>query len=136
MTAAKPFEATTVTVTIDRPPQAVSSFISDATNLPRWSFFESAVADGDAWRVETAQGESRLRLSSPNSLGVLDHHVTTPDGTEVYVPMRVVPNAGGSEVMLTAYRQPGMSDEAYASDLAQVRTDLENLRRILEAGDT
>jgi hypothetical protein len=37
---------------------------------------------------------------------VLDHTVVLPDGTEVYVPMRVVPNGGGSEVMLVLFRQP------------------------------
>lgn len=135
MTASGPLEATTVTVTIDRPPEEVYSFVTDVTNLPRWSFFEEAAADADGWRVSTPGGESRLRLSPPNRFGVLDHHVTTPAGSEIYIPMRVVPNAGGSEVMFTAYRMPGMPDEVYAADVAQVEADLAELKRILESGD-
>jgi hypothetical protein len=132
VTASGPMEATTVTVTIDRPPEEVCSFVTDLQNLPRWSFFESAAEDGPDWMVTTSGGESRLRLASPNQFGVLDHHVTTPNGSEIYIPMRVVANAGGSEVMFTAYRMPGMTDDAYAADVAQVRADLESLKRILE----
>lgn len=129
-------EATTVTVTIDRPPEVVYSFVTDLENLPRWSFFESAAEDGSDWTVTTSGGESRLRLAPPNQFGVLDHHITTPAGSEIFIPMRVVPNAEGSEVMFTAYRMPGMTDDAYAADVAQVRADLAKLKRLLEAADT
>lgn len=41
MTASGPLEAGTVTIAIDRPPEEVYSFVTDMTNLPRRSFFES-----------------------------------------------------------------------------------------------
>ena len=50
--------------------------------------------------------------------------------------MRVVANGGGGEVMFTAYRMPGMTDDVYAADVAQVRADLAELKRLLESGDT
>jgi len=58
--------------------------------------------------------------------------VTTADGTEIYVPMRVVANGAGSEVIFTLYRSPGMTEDAYARDLKLVREDLQALKRILE----
>lgn len=125
-----------MTVTIERPPGEIYAFVTDVNNLPRWSFFESATEDGADWRVTTPGGESQLRLAPPNHFGVLDHHVTTSAGSEIYIPMRVVANGGGGEVMFTAYRMPGMTDDVYAADVAQVRADLAELKRLLESGDT
>lgn len=135
MTDSGPRPATTVTVTIDLPPGEVYPFVADLSNLPLWSFFEAAAEEGSGWKVTTSGGESRLRLSPPNEFGVLDHHVTTPAGAEIYIPMRVVANGAGSEVIFTVYRMPGMTDEAYAADVAQVEADLATLKQILEDRD-
>ena len=53
-------------------------------------------------------------------------------GVEVYVPMRVVRNGSGSEVIFTAFRLPDMTDEKYAEDLGSVEKDLSTLKSILE----
>jgi len=135
LTDSGPRPATTLTVTIDVPPGEVYAFVADLSNLPRWSFFEAADEDASGWKVTTSGGESRLRLSPPNEFGVLDHHVITPAGSEIYIPMRVVANGTGSEVIFTVYRMPGMSDDAYAADVAQVEVDPAELKRILETGD-
>lgn len=133
MTGADPTqEATTVSVTIHRPPADVYAFVADLGNLPLWSFFSTATEVDGTWRLGTSRGEVILRLAAANDLGVLDHDVETPDGRRIYIPMRVVPNGDGSEVLFTAFRQPGMSDEEYAADIAQVETDLANLKSLLE----
>lgn len=46
--------------------------------------------------------------------------------------MRVVPNGDGSEFLFSLFRQPGMSDEAFAKDKAAVEKDLKTLKDLLE----
>jgi hypothetical protein len=58
--------------------------------------------------------------------------VTTTSGVEVYVPMRVLANGSGSEVVFTLFRLPDMSDEKYAEDMQLVERDLRGLKDILE----
>ena len=53
-------------------------------------------------------------------------------GLEVYVPMRVVKNGDGSEVMLTVFQTPEMTDERYAEDIKTVEKDLNHLKTIIE----
>ena len=73
----------------------------------------------------------RIRFTGRNPFGVMDHHVALGTGTEVHVPMRVVPNGAGAEVLVTLFRRPGMSDEAFAADAAWVRRDLLALKALL-----
>jgi hypothetical protein len=133
-------QARTVGVSIARPPQAVRAFVLDAANLPRWvpAFCRSARPAADGWEVETPAGERLLfRFAAPDApaaLGVLDHTVRTAAGEHVHVPMRVVPNEGGSEVLLTVFRAAGASDEAFDADLSLVGRDLARLREVLEGG--
>ncbi len=127
------YEATTVTVSITRPADTVYAYISDPSKLAEWSFFQSAVPTDDGWRMGTPAGEALLRLVDANDFGVADHTIQTSDGREVYIPMRVVPNGEGSEVIFTAFRAPGMSDEEYAADVSQVEADLGRLKELLEA---
>ncbi len=58
----------------------------------------------------------------------MDHFVETGDGREVHVPLRVIENGDGAEVMLTLFRQPGMSDEDFARDAKWITRDLRALR--------
>ncbi len=66
-----------------------------------------------------------MTIRSPhNPFGVMDHMVRLEIGDEVYVPLRVFANGDGAEVALTLFRQPGMSDEKFATDADWVRRDL------------
>ena len=78
-------------------------------------------------------GPAKVRFTERNAHGVLDHYVLLPDGTEIYVPMRVIANGTGSEVLFTLFRLPGMDDEKLAADAAWVLRDLHALRNLLEA---
>lgn len=126
-------DVTTVSVTIHRPVADVYDYVADLGNLPDWSFFETATQVDGVWRVGTPRGEVTLRLAPRNELGVLDHHLQTPDGRNIYIPMRVISNHGDSEVMFTVIREPGMTDEAYAADIAVVETDLARLKSLLDS---
>ena len=127
-------ESRTLSTRIERPAAEVYAFASCPENLPRWAagLGGAVTRDGADWRVETPQGALRLRFAGPNAYGVLDHAVTLPDGSVVEVPMRVVPNGDGAEVLFTLFRQPGMSDADFARDAGLVAADLATLKRLLE----
>lgn len=127
-------ESRTLSTRIERPAAEVYAFASRPENLPRWAagLGGAVTRDGADWRVETPQGALRLRFAGPNAYGVLDHAVTLPDGSVVEVPMRVVPNGDGVEVLFTLFRQPGMSDADFARDAGLVAADLATLKRLLE----
>jgi hypothetical protein len=84
--------------------------------------------DGQFWKAQGPEGPIRIRFTDQNSFGVMDHYVDTGGGSEIYVPLRVVPNAEGAEVMLTLFRQPGMSDAKFLADIEWVQRDLLALR--------
>ena len=77
------------------------------------------------------QGPVRIRFTERNAFGVMDHHVALDTGPEVHVPMRLVPNGGGAEVLVTLFRRPGMSDAGFAADAAWVLRDLLTLKALL-----
>lgn len=125
-------EARTLTVSIQAPPSRVYEFVADARNLPRWSFFQSVAKKGDSWVLDAPDGPVELRFVERNSLGVLDHYVTPPSGVEIYVPMRVIPNGEGSQVLFTLFRAKEMSAGGFDADAKQVERDLTNLKAVLE----
>jgi len=123
-----------MTVSIARDPADVYAFASNPSNLPQWAagLGRSVAPAGDEWQVTTAQGTAGLRFTPPNSYGVLDHTVRLPDGTQIHVPMRVLANGTGSEVVITLYRMPGMDDAAFARDAGMMQDDLAALKALLE----
>ena len=130
--------ARTVSVSIDAPPDVVYKFVADALNMARWApgFCQTIVADPEVergWRITTTDGTpARARFVAPNTLGVVDHWVTVGDAADVYVPLRVVPNDSGSEVLLTVFQQPAMSDAQWAADCEAVVADLGRLKELVE----
>ena len=127
-------ESRTLNITIACPPRKVYDFVSNPENLPRWAAgLGKSVRESDAgWIVETPQGPVQIRFAEKNDFGVLDHYVTTAQGIEIYVPMRVVPNGSGSEVIFTLFKMPGMSDQQFAEDAGMVERDLKALKSVLE----
>lgn len=75
----------------------------------------------------------KVRFTEQNNFGVLDHYVIPESGPEIYIPLRVISNGGGSEIIFTLFRQPGMSEEKFAADADWVRRDLNALKTLLEA---
>lgn len=124
----------TLSVSIRRDPKSVYEFVANPENLPKWAkgLGRSVKRSGDGWVAETPQGPVKIRFAAKNDLGVLDHWVSLSTGIMVYVPMRVVPNISGTEVLLTLFRTGEMTDDAYARDAELVERDLSNLKRLLE----
>lgn len=127
-------EARTVSVSVARPAREVYVYLANPVHLPDWSGFITHISpDGEDWIARTPAGQVRIRFTPLNDLGVLDHDVSVNPQLTVHVPMRVVRNAEGCEVMFTVFRQPGMSANDYEADIGMVRRDLLNLKRLIEA---
>ena len=122
-------------VGIARPAAEAYEFLSAPENFPKWAsgLAPSLRKVGDEWVADTPEGRALVRFSERNAYGVLDHSVTLPRGVTVYVPLRVVQKEGGCELVLTLFRQPGMSDERFAADAQWVMRDLDAAKRLLEA---
>ncbi len=126
----------TLSISIAAKPVDIAAYVADARNMPQWAggFCKSVRKDGDDWVVETGEGEVGLRFLGPTSAGILDHIVTLAPGIEVYVPMRVLTNEEGSEVLFTLFQPPAMTDFRLQQDMALVRADLQQLKRVIESG--
>lgn len=124
----------TLSISIARPVDEVYRFVAEPLNLPRWAggLGGAVRKTGDGWIVDSVNGPLGLRFAPRNAFGVLDHWVSVAPGTEVYVPMRVIANGAGAEIVFTLFRTPGMSDADFSADAAQVQRDLEHLKRLVE----
>ncbi|WP_369067013.1 SRPBCC family protein [Kocuria carniphila] len=123
-----------VSQVIQHDPSEVYAFMAEPMNLPRWAagLAQSEVTqDGDRLLVDSPMGRVTVAFTSRNDLGVLDHTVTVPDGTEVYNPLRVIPHPDGAEVIFTI-RQLDATIEEFDRDTDMVRADLETLNSLLE----
>jgi len=124
-----------VSMAIDRSYSEAYDFLSRPANFPQWAsgLGHSFVhLQGMEWQADTPMGRLRVRFSSPNEHGILDHYVTLEDGTTVYNPMRIFANGDGSEVVFTLFQRPGMSDAEFARDAEWIQKDLGTLKKLLE----
>jgi len=124
----------TLSVSIDCDPKKVYEFVSNPENLPRWAsaFCQSVRQVNNEWIIETPRGSMKVLFSNQNIFGILDHYVSPSPEVKIFVPMRVLSNGSGSEVVFTLFRQVGMSDGQYAEDQRLVDQDLNKLKSILE----
>ena len=127
-------EAQHISISINRPFAEVNDFLALPANFEQWaaglgSGFKQVAGE---WMFAAGDGLGKIRFTEKNPFGVADHYVLPPNGGEVYVPLRAVPNASGSEVTLTLFRQPEMTDQQFEADQAAVQRDLEQLKAVLE----
>lgn len=130
------FEAKVIACSVRRTARELYEMFWTPESFPKWASGLSEASlerDEAGWRAQGPEGPIRIMFSEHNRFGVMDHWVDLADGRIVYVPMRVVANGDGSEVMLTLFRQPGMSDEKLAEDEAWIRRDLAVLKGLTES---
>lgn len=123
---------------IDSKPAEVCAFLADHRNLPKWAAGLSAGVSEENGVVfsDSPMGKVQVRFAAGAEHGIFDHDVTLPDGKTFHNPMRVLKNDGGSEVVFTLYRLPGVSDGAYEEDAATIVRDLERLATVLRAASS
>ncbi|HEX9449342.1 MAG TPA: polyketide cyclase [Dongiaceae bacterium] len=139
-TAPQSFPSLYISVWVNRDPAAAYDFLHQPENFPRWATglasglrrATDVAMDRNEWIATGPEGESRVRFTARNDFGVVDHVVVLPDGQQIAIPLRVIGNGSGSEVVLTLFRLPDMSDEILARDADWVRRDLARLKALLE----
>lgn len=123
-----------LSVFIDRPWAEVYEAIWRPETFPKWASGLSRSSlrkEGDVWHADGPAGPVRIRFTGHNAFGVMDHYVHVDDTTTVYVPLRVLENGNGTEVQLTLFRLPTMSDDDYRKDAATVEQDLQALKKLV-----
>jgi len=124
-----------ITVSINRPFDEVNDFLAVPANFEQWA---AGLGNGfhqvnGEWIFGNPDAPTKIRFTPKNEFGVADHTVMLQPDAEIYVPMRVVANEEGSEVIFTLFRRPEMTDQQLEDDSAAVRRDLEKLKAVLEA---
>jgi len=129
------YPSRTLSVQINRHPRDVYTFTSVPENFPRWAsgLGKALKSVNGEWIADTPRGPRKVRFTARNEFGILDHHVSAESGIEIYIPMRVIPNGGGSELIFTLFRLPDISEEQFAADADWVMRDLMALKTLLEA---
>ena len=124
----------TISVSIRRDPKVVYEFVLNLENFPRWarSTFQSIKQLNGKWVAETAQGSVTIDLTERNNFGILDHYVKLSSDAVIFIPMRVIKNGDGSEVIFTLFQTADMPDEKYAEDAKSVEQDLNILKNLVE----
>jgi hypothetical protein len=116
----------TQTVTVAVGCEELFAFLAEPENLPRWAvgFARGIRRDGEAWIVQTAQGEMPVRYAVDAARGTIDFCMTVAPGTEAVAYSRVVPNGQDSEYIFTQFQHPGMSDEVFAAQRMTLAEEL------------
>ena len=125
-----------ISVSIDRPPDEVYSFVSNPENLAKWAtgLGGSIKEVNGEWLADAPMGKVKIKFAEENKFGILDHEVFLESGETINNPMRVIANGKGSEIFFTLIRPPGVSDEKFAQDARWVEKDLKILKGLLEKG--
>lgn len=113
----------------------MSEDLTDARSHPKWAteFFSGETDDqGDGtWRMTAPRMSGRvlLRIDVDVSHAVIDMYMA-PEGAPFGppLPVRVVPNRDGADVLFTLARFPGQSDEDWSDGLESMNRELLNLK--------
>lgn len=127
-------ETRNISVSINRTVAEAYEFLSVPENFPKWASGLGALRKADEeWIAETPDGPMKVRFSERNKFGVLDHWVSPTPDTTIYIPMRVIRNGTGCELIFTLFRLPEMNEEKFRADAEWVMRDLQSAKGILEA---
>jgi hypothetical protein len=133
------FKSRTLSIPIYRPYDEVYEFLVDPGNFPSWAsnLGSDFIQTGEhEWSTTTRNGRVILRFAPRNSHGILDHQVFLEGKSPFTTPMRLIENDEGCEIIYTQFQRPGMSEEAFASEVEWVRSDFEALRSLLESSSS
>ena len=125
----------TLSVTIDAPVDRVTADLADASTHPEWGtgFFAGParpVGDG-VWKstVPMMGGEVSMKVDADVDCGRIDLYLApagAPFGPPL--PIRVIPNGDGCDVLFTLGRFPGQPDEEWTAGLESMQHELANLK--------
>jgi hypothetical protein len=125
----------TYSVTIPAPKARVFAYLADIENLPQWAtcFCQAVdVVDGRHWAT-TPQGQVVCDIRAHQATGTIDF-LAGPSAEQMGCwPARVLDLPGGECLFqFTTVQLPGMSDEEFAAQGADVQTEFANILRVFE----
>lgn len=123
----------TVSVAIACPFEEAYDFLAKPANFPQWAggLCSEIEKKDDQWVAITPNGRAKVDFTKKNAFGVLDHTVTL-GRDKVHIPMRLIANNNGCEVLLTLHKAEGVEASRFAEDIGWVERDLEVLKDLLE----
>jgi hypothetical protein len=129
------FPSCNLSISINRSVEEAYNFLCVPENFPRWAsgLGKSLKRVDGEWIAETPDGPVNVRFTERNEFGILDHWVSPKPGLQIYIPLRVIANGSGCELLFTLFRLPGVTDEQFAKDADWVMRDLTTLKNLLEA---
>src|SRR2546430_15997293 len=94
-------------IEISAPYDTTFRFIADRSNLPRWAEAFTSVED-DRARMRTSRGETEVALNIEQDarLGVIDWHMTFPDGAVAAANSRLTRGVDGQLVYTFVLNAP------------------------------
>ena len=128
-------EARTIGIAIDRNWRELYEEFFPPPAFARWASGMSEAGlreQSGSWVGQGPQRPIRVRFTPRNEFGILDHIVTPEGGADIHVPLRILANGDGAEVILTLFRQPGMNDNLFERDASWVAKDLATLKAVAE----
>jgi hypothetical protein len=130
------YRSRTITTSIRYPHRQVYEFLVEPLNLPTWASNIGPTIEhmsGTDWSTDGENGRLILRYQPRNEYGILDYAAFREGEEPFMIPMRIVANGDGAEVIYTLYQRPGVTDAAFESEAAWVEADLLTLKTLLEA---
>ncbi|MCG8422150.1 MAG: hypothetical protein MJE77_29860 [Proteobacteria bacterium] len=128
-------KADTQYVTIGAPKLEVFRYLTDIQHLPTWAAgfcHKLEVRDG-TYYVTSPDGVLVFEMHGDAETGAVDLRFGPGADRLVTFPMRVVAvNADVSLVTFTAWQIPGIDDDVFAGQVASIREELDELKRLVE----
>jgi uncharacterized protein YndB with AHSA1/START domain len=123
----------TRSISISAPPAAVHALVADPRRLPEWApaFARGVEPDGDAWLIDTGEGQARITVRVSPEHGTVDLLSATDPTRGAF--SRVVHNHDGSEYLFTLFFPDGTPESVIAGQMATVEDELEAVRGLCEA---
>jgi hypothetical protein len=118
----------TSSVSIQRSPEEVLSFLAEVESWPRWAVLtvRRVRRQGEGWVVEGVEGELPLAVVSRPELGLFDYEL---GGWSV--AMRVLPSGDGSEVVATFFQPEGLEEREFEQAVNVRERELKALKVVL-----
>ena len=121
--------AETRPISIAASPQAVQAYLADARNLPAWApgFAPRIRPDGAAsWVVTAEDREFNIDVLAESRSGAVDVVSASDHSRGLFT--RVLPNAGGSELLFTLLFAPDAPEPAIQAQLVTLDSELAAVR--------
>jgi hypothetical protein len=126
----------TTSITIESPREHAFAYLADGEKLPVWAIgFAKAIERTDeGWLVTLAGGDRMpLRIESDPATGVIDYISLPAPGVEAPAHTRVVPHGSGTLYTFSMHQGPGMPDEVFDAQAAELARELQVLKAHLES---